>query len=390
MKTYQFRIYPSLKQQKRLFACFVEAKDTWNSLLSSSNAQYEKTGKGVVRNYDLQKFLSALPRNHLHSHSRQNVAKRLADSFALFFSKRKSGDKKAMPPRFKKGVYSITMPDGLNKGFWVVGNKLKVSRIGNIPIVLHRSMKGDVKTLTIKHNKAGQWYAFFTSTIVEKKRKAPNVSVGVDVGLATFAMMSDGTTIPNPRHIRHHECRIKKLQKGLSRKVKGSKNRLRQKKRLAVAWQRYDDTKKDWLHKQSLLLAKKYRVIAVEHLSITNMVKNHCVARSISDANWGTFISLLDQKAVMRQGRVIKVDAKGTSQECSTCGRIVKKDLSVRTHDCPQCGLLIDRDLNAALNIERRAGLARSHACGDHASTSNKLLVASAVGEARTIHEATP
>lgn len=392
MKTYQFRLYPTTKQQKRLLANYREAKITWNALLEQSKEQYKTTGKGIIRNFDLQNLLPTMQRQHLHSHARQNVSKRLADSFTLFFSKRKKGDKKARPPRFKSRVQSITYPDGLGKGFKICGNKLWVSKIGNIPIVLHRSMSGDIKTLTIKQNDAGQWYAFFSSTFVEKKKQAPDNKVGVDVGINTFAMLSNGDKIENPRLLQQHSARIKKAQRSLSRKKKGSNNRRKARLLLAKRWQQYDDATTDFLHKTSHDLAKQYRHIVFEDLNIQGMLSGkgrRGLHRSIQEANWGKFFSFTGQQAVMRQGQVEKVVAKGTSQECSGCGRVVKKSLGDRVHNCSGCGLCIDRDLNAAINIEARAGLARSHACGDSTSVAGSFPVASCVEEAGTITRVT-
>jgi putative transposase len=387
MKTYQQRLYPKLSQTKRFQTMTDEATALWNFLLQKSNEQYQKTGKGIVNWCELINLSKDFPTPHLHSHVKQNVSRRLARSFTLFFAKLKKGQR-AKPPRFKKETESLTYPDGYGNGFNITGNKLWVSKIGNIPIVLHRPFGGNIKTLTVKRNRAGQWYAFLSSDITERFEREESKEAGIDVGIERYATFSDGTVIENPRFLFKHQKRIKRCQRDVGRKKKGSKNRQKARHRLAVAWQHYDDAKKDFLHKQTTSITSHYQTIAVEDLDIKKMLENdrpRGLHRSIAEASWGSFILLLGQKATMRSGQVIKVPAANTSQECSGCGRKVSKDLSIRRHDCPDCGLSVHRDLNAARNIAGRAGLARTYACGDKTSVAGITSAASPVVEARTI-----
>jgi putative transposase len=382
MKTYQYRLYPKQPQKKRFQKMTEESTGLWNFLLKKSNEQYRQTGKGIISWYQLQQLCKEYSTSHLYSQTKQDVSRRLAKSFQLFFSKLKK-KQYAKPPRFKKESASLTYPQS---GFKIVGNKLWVSKLGNIPIVLHRSMSGDIKTLTIKKNRAGQYHAFFSCDIDEKKESAPDTEVGIDVGIERFATFSDGTIIENPRFLSKRQRRLKKLQRSLSRKKKGSNNRQKAKHLLAVAWQHYDDTKRDFLHKQTTKIVSQYRMIAVEDLNIKKMLQNGSsrrLHRSIAEASWNKFVSLLDQKAIMRSGRLIRIDPYNTSQICSGCGNIVKKPLGVRMHEC-SCGLSVHRDLNAAINIADRAGLARIHACGDKTSVADSTSAASPVMEART------
>jgi len=159
------------------------------------------------------------------------------------------------------------------------------------------------------------------------------------VGLEKFAALSDGSIIENPRHLRKTEERLKRAQRELSRKEKGSRNRERVRRKLAK------------LHAK----VGNQRMVAVEELNIKGMVKNHHLAKSISDAGWGEFISMLEYKAGEAGTKLVKVNPSGTSQKCSRCGMTVPKELSERVHCCPYCGLTLDRDVNAARNILKRA-----------------------------------
>jgi putative transposase len=180
---------------------------------------------------------------------------------------------------------------------------------------------------------------------------------------------------------------LRKYQRKLSRKKKGSKNRVKARIKVAKAYNYIVNQRMDFLHKTSKNIAENYGFIAVEKLQINSMVKNHYLAKSITDASFNNFIQILCYKAESAGAEIVEVDPRGTSQICSECGRDVKKSLSVRIHKCPYCGLTVNRDLNSAINILDRAtaGRAGSHACGDLSSTSRLERGASRVAEAGTI-----
>jgi putative transposase len=185
--------------------------------------------------------------------------------------------------------------------------------------------------------------------------------VGVDVGLFNWIALSDGETIQNTVNVKAHAQEIKNLQRQLSRKKKGSKNREKARIRLVKAWRKVRRSRDDLVHKTSAKLAQKYDIIVFEKLNINNMVKNHNLAAAIMDATWGKLRQLTAYKVERRGGRVVLVNPSGTSQKCSGCGVVVKKDLTVRMHECTSCGLVIDRVYNAALNI-LKLGLEQAHA----------------------------
>jgi putative transposase len=168
-----------------------------------------------------------------------------------------------------------------------------------------------------------------------------------------FAALSDGVLIKNPQFLRESEAKLKYEQRKLSRKKKGSNSRKKQKHKLAKLHCKIKNRRNNFLHIESRKLVRSYDVIVLEDLRIKNMVKNHHLAKSISDASWAKFIEYVSYKAESAGKKVVFVNPRNTSQICSSCGEIVKKSLSVRTHICPYCGLILDRDVNAAINILR-------------------------------------
>jgi putative transposase len=256
-------------------------------------------------------------------------------------------------PRFKSRVNSITFPQS---GFKLLSDKrLRLSKVGNVPIILHRVPKGKIKTLTIKQNKAGQWFATFACELPTNKSTHVSTDmsthVGIDVGLESYAVLSNGEFIDNPRHILKAEKRLKLLQRRLSRKKKGSANRRKARFRLSKQHIKVANQRTDFLHKLSYRITKSHSFIAVENLNIKSMLNNHWMAKSISDASWSNFIKCLEYKAVTSGSKLVKVNPRNTSKTCSKCGTITEMPLSKREFLCLSCGFACHRDLNASINI---------------------------------------
>jgi putative transposase len=289
--------------------------------------------------------------NTVHSQVLQDVLKRLDKTFKAFFSRVKKGEKAGFP-RFKGENFfdSFCFPQS---GFKLQGDKLTLSKIGTMRIRLSREIVAKIKTCAIKREVDG-WYVIFTAETEKEILPKTFQSVGVDVGLENFATLSNGEQIENPRFLRESEKNLKKTQRAVSRKKKGSQSRKKavvklRKKHLKIKRQRAD-----FLHKTANNLVERFDEIAVESLQIRNMVKNHHLAKSISDASWGKFLQYLEYKAENAGKRVWKVDAKNTSQTC-ICGASVKKTLAARHHKCSQCGLNNHRDIVSAQVILKRA-----------------------------------
>ncbi|MCX6775318.1 MAG: RNA-guided endonuclease TnpB family protein [Candidatus Micrarchaeota archaeon] len=259
-------------------------------------------------------------------------------------------------------------------GFWL-NEKLTVTPFGEIAIKKHREIKGRIKTLTLKREASGKWFAVFcVETPEEIPRENKGKTVGIDLGLKTFATLSDGEVIKNPRHFKKHEERLAFIQREFSKRKKGGSNRKRAKIRVAKLHEKVADTRRDFLHKITTQLVDDYSVIALEKLASQEMSEEN-YGKFINDAGWSKFAKMLAYKAEGAGCRVVFVDPKDTTQECSNCHKIVQKDLTERMHNCPFCGLSIDRDLNAARVILIRAtpGQGGSNASGNVAiATSMK------------------
>ena len=350
---YQYRLYPSKKQKVKIINSLKVCKTIYNELLESSVNTYKETKK-TLRKFDYNKLIKR--KYSVHSQVAQNVSDRVHKAFSNFFRrvKDKSCKQKGFP-RFKSRVNSITFPQS---GFKILSDKrLRLSTIGNAPIVLHRVPKGKIKTLTIKQNKIGQWFAIFSCEVPDEIVKHTNTEkIGIDVGLENFATLSNGEVIANPRHLVQSEHKLKLLQRRLSRKVKGSANRRNARFRLAKQHLKITNQRADFLHKLSRTITQRFSIINVEKLNITSMLKSHWLAKSIGDASWNIFIRNLEYKAVTSGSELVKVNARNTSKTCSECGTIMNMPLSKRDFICPNCGFACHRDLNAAINIRNGMG----------------------------------
>jgi putative transposase len=282
----------------------------------------------------------------------------------------KAGGEKPGYPRFKgHGRYdSFTFKQS---GFAFKDNGLLLSKIGLVKINRHRPIEGTIRTLSIRRDAVGNWYACF-SCETELNPLPPNKkTVGVDVGLESFATFSNGERTANPRFFRRDEKELAKVQRKLSKAEKGTPERARRRKVVAHVYQRMVNRRKDFAHQLSRSMVNEYGVIALEKLDTKGMLRNHYLAKSIADAAWHQLVRYTFYKAEEAGRACVWVDPNGTSQRCSRCGRVVKKSLAVRVHDCPICGLKMDRDENAAINI-----LALGLQCLDVSSRSHAALAA--------------
>ncbi len=408
----------------------------YNILLSRAREAYKKDGTNLCGKAEMCRIIKEVKEENpefsgVYSQVLQNCADRLAKAFDNFFGRakrKKRGEHiKAGYPRFKKRVRSITYPQS---GFGIDGNRLKVSRIGRIPVVLHREIEGKIKTLTLKRMPSGEWFAVLSCEVPAENTDLPKANLdspegesvnrehpnrekemGIDVGISSFATLSDGTKAGNPRFLIKAEKRLKRAQRRLSRKKKGSKNRRKARHKVAILHGKVGDQRSDFLHKTARICADSYGFIAVEDLNVSGMVQNRHLSKAISDAGWSEFLHLLSCKAERAGGTIVKVRPNNTSQTCSECGHELEEHipLSERVFRCPYCGHEEDRDVNAAKNILERAREARPicqrqimirpkgesvsytvghtgiNAFGDTASTSGASPEASCVGEQGTI-----
>ena len=362
-KTYKYRIYPTKNQIEKLNWTLETCRILYNSCLVDRNRHYEETNKGLLC-IDQQKILVQDKKNieylkSIHSQVLQDVLFRVEKAYINFFRRVKEKKGKAGFPRFKnQGRYdSITYSQS---GFEIdKDGKLKLSKIGNIKIKLHRNIDGTIKTCNIK-KEIDKWYVCFTVEYTPEIKPIPNKQIGIDVGIKSFAVLSDGKIIDNPKYLIKSEKLLIKKQRQLSNKKKGSNNRNKSRLKVARLYKYIANQRKDFQHKLSRNIVDNYGYIAVEDLQIKNMIKNNNISKSIYDAAWGQFISFLNYKAEEAGCYLEKVNPRNTSKECSVCGYIYKDmDLSVCNWICPQCHTEHDRDVNASINIKNTSGTAK-------------------------------
>ena len=369
IKTYQYRIYPTAKQRLTLESILEACQTLYNQALHMRKKVYEKHGES--QSYKTQaNYLTPLRQESgfwsaIHIDVLQDTLRRLDKAYQAFFRRVKKGEEPGFP-RFKgKGRYRSMTFSHLSKQ--LVRNirrrmaRVVVPKIGHVAIRYHRHLPdGKIKNLTIQR-KTSSWYANIAVQVPDVP-EMPDESIqtitGIDVGLESFLTTSNGDKVPNPCHFRELERELGKAQRVLSRCQKGSHRRERQRERVAKIHEHIANQRRDFHYKTAHRLFTQCDAVAVENLKITNMVKNHLLAKNISDAAWGNFRLTLASKAENAGKRVLKVKPHGTSQSCSGCGSVVKKSLAVRVHYCPDCGLTLDRDHNAAINIRKRAATA--------------------------------
>ncbi len=362
-KTYEYRVYPTTKQRKLFTVWLALLRSIYNQALAWRIEAYQTAGLTVKWTTqanalpDLKAASKAFA--GLHADVLQDAMRRLDKAYKAFFRRAKNGEPPGFP-RFKgEGRYRSMTFSHLSKQ--LIRNvrrkfaKVVVPKIGHLKIRYHRPLPdGKIKNLTILKRASG-WYVTICVEVPDPVEVPVHTTIGVDVGLNSFAVDSDGEHIPNPRHYRQSEKRLGKHQQVLSRRKKGSHRRAKQREIVARCHERIANQRKDFQFKAAHRILERCDEVAVENLTITNMLKNHYLAKSISDAGWGHFRLKLQSKAASAGKQFTKVKPHHTSQQCSGCREIVPKQLSDRVHDCPHCGLVLNRDHNAAINIKKAA-----------------------------------
>jgi putative transposase len=289
----------------------------------------------------------------IHSHMLQDVLARLDRTYQAFFRRVQRRERVGFPrfkgrARFHSFTYKAFGNGArLDKGFLVL------SKIGRLAVRWSRPLEGTPKTVTLAREADGWYVAFSCADVACQPLPLTGQETGIDLGLDSFATLANGSQITNPRIFRVAELNLKRAQRRVSRRVQGSHRRRKAVKLLAKTHAKVRRARQDFHHKTALALVRQYDTIYHEDLQTANMVQNHQLAKSISDAGWRGFLSILSFKAVEAGKTVVPVPPAYTSQACSGCGVLVHKGLSVRWHACPDCGSSLHRDHNAARNILR-------------------------------------
>jgi putative transposase len=361
-RVFKYRIYLTNGQRRILNTTLEECRWVYNQTLATRRDAHEQ---GVSLSwYETKAMLPVWKETRpslklVHSQVLQNVTQRVDLAFQSFFRRVKEGPDNPGYPRFKGfGRYdSITYPQYGN-GVEIRENDLVVSKIGRVHVVWHRPIEGTIKTVTLRRSPTDKWYASFSVEVEPKGLPPRSEVVGVDVGLMSFATLSNGEQIENPRFYRRDEADLKRAQKLKDAAKNGQRwneNRYR-KKALAHIHERIARRRSDFAQKRSRELVDRYQVIVFEDLEPQQMGarRGRGLRKSIMDVAWSQFVSMTIGKAEEAGRSVILVNSCNTSKMCSQCGFLVEKELSERVHTCPQCGLVMDRDRNAALNILQR------------------------------------
>jgi putative transposase len=281
------------------------------------------------------------------------VVQRVDRAFQAFFRRVKAGETPGYPRFHGRDRYnSLTYPQ-FGNGAQLDNGLLVLSKIGRIAVRWSRPLEGTPKTVTISREADGLYVCFSCANVPIQLLPATGQEMGIDLGIEAFATLSDGTRIFYPGWYRKAERALKTAQRRVSRRKKGSHRRRKAVNLLAKAHQKVRRQRADFHHKTALALVQTTDVIYHEDLQVRNMVQNHHLAKSINDAGWGAFLTILTYKAAWAGRRIVAVNPAYTSQRCSGCGVMVQKGLSVRWHACPECGTSLHRDHNAAKNIER-------------------------------------
>jgi len=339
-----------------------ECRWLYNHLLEQRKTSWEERQESISLYQQLGTIPSLkLERQSLasvHSQVLQNVGVRLDLAFQAFFRRVKAGEEPGYPRFRGAGWYDgFTYPqEGRKGGTWLETlpngkQAIRLAKIGAIKMVYHRPVEGHIKTTCVKRCSTGKWYVTFSCEVEDAPLPERTEQVGIDVGLKTFATLSDGSTIDSPRFFRAEEKALKRVSRQHAKLAKGTPERRKHRKAVARVHERVSFRRHNFVHQESRRIVDGHQVIAVEDLAVNRLLHNHCLSKSISDAAWGMFASILSGKAASAGRQYIAVNPAYTSQDCSRCHHRQKMLLSDRVYRCPCCGLVIGRDHNAALNI---------------------------------------
>jgi putative transposase len=361
MKTYKYRIYPTKAQETLLEKQLEACRWVYNKTLEIRKNTYEQQGVSLGL-YDTQKLLTDWKKEHpflktVYSQVLQNVQVRVDLAYKAFFRRVKHGEDPGYP-RFKGyGRYDSMCYPQYGNGAELVGNSLNLSKIGSIKVELHRDLCGKAKTVCIRRSSTGKWFVTISCECEAKPLPYEPKATGVDVGTQTFATLSNGEKVANPRFFRNEQEALAKAHRRLSRYEKGTPERKQYRKVVARIYERITNKRTNFAHQQSRRVVNTYGIVAVEKLDIAEMQSQHTLVfghklnKSIADVAWHQFVQFLSYKAVDAGRVVVQVEPRNTSKKCSRCSALVPKQLSDRVHNCPHCGLVLDRDTNAAINI---------------------------------------
>ena len=374
---YKFRLYPNKAQEMDLVETLEGCRWLYNHFLGRWQGK-EK----IPSRFELQAELPKLAKenpfiSNIHAKTRQYILLQLYSNLRALGRLKKNG-RRVGRLRFRKyGRYKTFVYNQTGFKLIETGTRLKklhLSKIGDTPIKLHRKIKGSIKQVYVKRTPSGRWYATFSVEANPGKLKANGRVVGLDLNIMNYLTDSNGVRVEHPHILLKLQKKLAREQRRLAKKDKGSKNGLKQIFKVAKVHEEVVDKRADFLHKLSRYYIENHDLVAVEDLSVREMMEFSYNARNTADSAWSTFINMLSYKAEGAGRMLVKVDPKNTTQQCSGCGNYVYKQLWVREHKCPSCGLVLDRDHNAAINILNKALLEVGQGLPEHTPVEMRPL----------------
>jgi putative transposase len=358
-KTYQYKLTPTPQQERTLERTLMLCRHVYNAAIGERREAWRMRGVSITyyqQQAELPGVKVAMPEYaEVNAQVLQDVVLRVDHAFQAFFRRIKNGETPGYPRFHGRDRYtSFTYPQvGDHGGARLDNGFLVLSKIGRIAVRWSRPIEGTPKILTLSKEADGWYVAISCADVPTQPLPSTGRETGIDLGIEAFATLSDGTRIFHPGWYRKAERALKTAQRRVSRRKKGSARHRKAVTLLAKAHQRVRRQRQDFHHKTALAIVRENDVIYHEALQVRNMVRNHHLAKSIADAGWSAFLSILSYKAACAGRSVVAVDPAFTSQRCSGCSGMVQKGLSVRWHSCPDCGTSLHRDHNAAKNRER-------------------------------------
>ncbi len=351
-KAFKFRLAPNKEQKVLISKTLGCCRFLYNQMLEEREKKYKNKDKSKCKTEKQYKEEFSFLKE-VDSVSLQQTRIDLTTSYKNFFRKIKQKQKTSLKFKSKHNPKHSYRTVNSYNSIRIEDNKIKLPKLGFVKLKKSRGIQGKIKSVTISKNILGNYYISILCEVEIKRFPKLNKNIGIDLGIKEFCITSDNKKEPNPKCYRKLESKLKKAQRILSRRKKGSKNRFKQQKKLFKVHQKIANQRLDFLHKLSTKLISENQVICLEDLSVENMIKNHKLAKSIADASWSKFVEFLKYKADWYGRELVQIDKFfPSSKMCSNCGNI-KKDLTLKDREycCDSCGFKIDRDYNAALNI---------------------------------------
>ena len=366
LKAYKYRLYPNNIQKEQIGKTFGCCRFVYNQMLAKRIDDYKQENKSMSK-IDMNNYCNRVMKKEfkwlkeVDKWALTNSIYNLDEAYKNFFRRIKQGQGIGFP-KFKskknnRNSYKTNFSNG-NIKVDFTNNKIQLPKLKWIKAKVHREFVGIIKSATISQTPSGKYFVSILVDTENTQLPKLNTKVGIDLGLKDFATTSDGEVFENPKWLRKQEKKLKKVQRNLSRKKKGSKNREKARIKVTKIHEKITNQRKDYLHKISSYITNENQVIVIEDLKVSNMMNNHKLAKAISEVSWFEFRTMLEYKCEWKGRELIIAPTNyASSQLCSNCGNKSPqtKDLSCRTYVCEKCGMILDRDINASINLLKLA-----------------------------------